>query len=74
MRADTQRKPLIFQWVTAPHYRCVVFCVVDLMESEGQKTKSKKINWGLTTTDALIKNEYEFCQDFYTRLVHPPQR
>ncbi len=32
MRADTQRKPLGFQEVTPPKYRCVVFCVVDLMK------------------------------------------
>jgi len=31
MRADIQRKLLGFQEVTALHYRCVVFCVVDLM-------------------------------------------
>jgi len=27
MRADTQRKPLGFQEVTASHYRCVSICV-----------------------------------------------
>ena len=32
MRADIQRKPLGFQEVTASIYRCVVLCVVDLME------------------------------------------
>jgi len=31
MRADIQRKPLRFQEVTAPEYRCVAFCVVDLV-------------------------------------------
>ena len=28
MRADIQRKPLGFQEVTLPKYRCVAFCVV----------------------------------------------
>ena len=32
MRADIQRKPLGFQEVTASKYRCVAFCVVDLMQ------------------------------------------
>ena len=40
MRADTQRKPLGFQEVTTPKYRCVAFCVVDLMESEELLTHS----------------------------------
>jgi len=31
MRADIQRKPLGFQEVTASKYRCVAFCVVDLV-------------------------------------------
>jgi len=31
MRADTQRKPLGFQELTPPKYRCVAFCVVDLI-------------------------------------------
>ncbi len=31
MRADIQRKPLGFQEVTASYYRCVAFCVVDLI-------------------------------------------
>ena len=31
MRADIQRKVLGFQGVTSPKYRCVVFCVVDLI-------------------------------------------
>ena len=30
MRADTQRKPLGFQEVTSPKYRCVSFCVTRL--------------------------------------------
>jgi hypothetical protein len=34
MRADTQRKPLGFQEVTAPVYRCVSFCVTDLTREE----------------------------------------
>ena len=34
MRADIQRKPLGIQEVTPHKYRCVAFCVVDLMESE----------------------------------------
>ena len=32
MRADIQRKPLGFQEVMPPKYRCVAFCVVDLMK------------------------------------------
>jgi hypothetical protein len=40
MRADIQRKPLGFQELTSPHYRCVAFCVVDLMESEELLTHS----------------------------------
>ena len=31
MRADIQIKPLGFQEATEPYYRCVAFCVVDLM-------------------------------------------
>jgi len=34
MRADTQRKPLGFQEVTAPHYRCVSICVTRLLRSQ----------------------------------------
>jgi len=34
MRADIQRKPLGFQEVTLPKYRCVAFCVVDLIQLE----------------------------------------
>jgi len=40
MRADIQRKPPGFQEVTRPKYRCVVFCVVDLMKSEESLTHS----------------------------------
>jgi hypothetical protein len=32
MRADIQRKLLGFQELTPPKYRCVAFCVVDLMK------------------------------------------
>ena len=34
MRADIQRKPLGFQEVTAPVYRCVSICVTDLTRQE----------------------------------------
>jgi hypothetical protein len=34
MRADTQRKPLGFQEVTASHYRCVSICVIRLTGSQ----------------------------------------
>ena len=34
MRADTQRKPLGFQEVTSPKYRCVSICVTRLIRSE----------------------------------------
>ena len=34
MRADIQRKPLGFQEVTAPVYRCVSFCVTRLTRSQ----------------------------------------
>jgi hypothetical protein len=34
MRADIQRKPLGFQEVTAPVYRCVSFCVTRLIRSQ----------------------------------------
>jgi hypothetical protein len=30
MRADIQRKPLGFQELTSPKYRCVSFCVTNL--------------------------------------------
>jgi len=40
MRADIQRKPLGFQEVTSPKYRCVAFCVVDLMGLEEPLTHS----------------------------------
>ena len=34
MRADIQRKPLGFQEITAPHYRCVSICVTRLTRSQ----------------------------------------
>jgi len=34
MRADIQIKPLGFQELTSPKYRCAAFCVVDLMKLE----------------------------------------
>jgi hypothetical protein len=34
MRADIQRKPLAFQEVTAPVYRCVSICVTRLTRSQ----------------------------------------
>jgi len=34
MRADIQRKPLRFQEVTAPEYRCVSICVTRLTRSQ----------------------------------------
>ena len=34
MRADIQRKPLAFQEVTPPKYRCVSFCVTRLTRSQ----------------------------------------
>ena len=34
MRADNQRKPLGFQEVTSPVYRCVSFCVTRLIRSQ----------------------------------------
>ena len=34
MRADIQRKPLVFQEVTSPVYRCVSFCVTRLKRSQ----------------------------------------
>jgi hypothetical protein len=34
MRADVLRKPLGFQEVTAPVYRCVSICVTDLTRQE----------------------------------------
>jgi len=40
MRADIQRKPLGLQEVTSPKYRCVAFCVVDLIELEELLTHS----------------------------------
>ena len=40
MRADIQRKPLGFQELTPPKYRCVAFCVVDLIQLEESLTHS----------------------------------
>jgi len=34
MRADIQRKPLRFQELTSPVYRCVSFCVTRLTRSQ----------------------------------------
>ena len=34
MRADTQRKPLGFQEVTSPNYRCASICVTRLIRSK----------------------------------------
>ena len=34
MRADIQRKPLGFQEVASPRYRCVSFCVTNLARSQ----------------------------------------
>ena len=34
MRADIQRKPLGFQELTPPKYRCVSICVTDLTRQE----------------------------------------
>jgi hypothetical protein len=34
MRADIQRKPLGFQELTSPKYRCVSICVTRLIRSE----------------------------------------
>jgi len=34
MRADIQRKPLGFQELTSPKYRCVAFCVTRLTRSQ----------------------------------------
>jgi hypothetical protein len=34
MRADTQRKPLRFQELTSPVYRCVSICVTTLTRSQ----------------------------------------
>ena len=40
MRADTQRKPLGFQEVTSPKYRCVSICVTRLTRSQQTLTHS----------------------------------
>jgi len=34
MRADAQRKPLIFQELASPKYRCVSICVTRLTRSQ----------------------------------------
>ncbi len=40
MRADTQRKPLGFQVVTSPVYRCVSICVTRLTRSQQTLSRS----------------------------------
>jgi hypothetical protein len=40
MRADIQRKPLGFQEVTPPKYRCVSICVTDLTREEETLARS----------------------------------
>ena len=40
MRADTQRKPLGFQELTSPKYRCVSFCVTRLTRSQQTLARS----------------------------------
>ena len=40
MRADIQRKPLGFQEVTSPKYRCVSICVTRLTRSQGAMPQS----------------------------------
>ena len=40
MRADIQRKPLGFQEVTHPKYRCVSICVTDLTREEETLARS----------------------------------
>ena len=40
MRADIQRKPLGFQEVTSPKYRCVSFCVTRLIRSQQTPSQS----------------------------------
>ena len=40
MRADIQRKPLGFQEVTSPNYRCVSICVTDLTREEEMLARS----------------------------------
>ena len=40
MRADIQRKPLGFQELTSPKYRCVSICVTRLTRSQGAMPQS----------------------------------
>ena len=40
MRADIQIKPLGFQELTSPKYRCVAFCVVDLIKPKEALARS----------------------------------
>jgi len=40
MRADIQRKPLGFQEVTSPVYRCVSICVTRLTRSQQTPSRS----------------------------------
>ena len=40
MRADNQRKPLGFQEVTAPDYRCVSICATRLTRSQNVIARS----------------------------------
>ncbi len=40
MRADIQRKPLAFQEVTPPVYRCVTICVTRLTRSQQTQSHS----------------------------------
>jgi hypothetical protein len=40
MRADIQRKPLRFQEVTSPKYRCVSICVTRLTRSQRAMPRS----------------------------------
>jgi len=40
MRADIQRKPLGFQEVTSPNYRCVSICVTRLTRSQQTQSHS----------------------------------
>jgi len=69
MRADIQRKPLIFQEVTAPHYRCVSICVTRLTRS--QQTPSHSLVFKTTgfleqpfSTSLLQSIFYEFKRYF----------
>jgi hypothetical protein len=51
MRADIQRKPLGFQEVIAPKYRCVSFCVTRLIRS--QQTASHSL---VSKTTGILSN------------------